>query len=206
MRVPAQYTSQRCSVCGQVDPRSRESQAVFRCTSCSHAEHADVNAARNILAAGLAVTACEDLNEPPGSRGSSKQEPAGNREELLLPPTPQREWVGIPGVKQGRTSIGNLAPSRLRTRQNRPMWSRSSPVDGFRLAFDRFGTRARRPSCCCTDGPATGYDYRRVVPILGEVADIIVPDLRGFGGSGQTRGGGPPLLQRDRRKPAASWD
>jgi putative transposase len=101
MRVPAQYTSQRCSVCGQVDPRSRESQAVFRCTSCSHAEHADVNAARNILAAGLAVTACEDLNESPGSRGSSKQEPAGNREELLLPPAPQREWVGIPGIKQG---------------------------------------------------------------------------------------------------------
>jgi putative transposase len=86
VRVPAAYTSQRCSACGQVDPRSRESQAVFRCTTCSHGEHADVNAARNILAAGLAVTACQDHPQPAGWARSSKQEPAGNREELLHQP------------------------------------------------------------------------------------------------------------------------
>ena len=84
--VPAQHTSQRCSACGQVDPKFRENQAVFRCTHCAHTEHADVNAAKNILAAGLAVTACED-RQPPGSAGSSKQEPPGNRKELLLQPT-----------------------------------------------------------------------------------------------------------------------
>lgn len=82
--VPAAYTSQRCSQCGHVDPKSRESQAVFRCTHCSHCEHADVNAANNILAAGLAVTACEDQTRPAGRARSPKQEPAGNREELLL--------------------------------------------------------------------------------------------------------------------------
>ena len=62
VKVPAALTSQRCSVCGHVDPKSRESQAVFRCTHCSApAEHADVNAAKNILAAGLlAVSACGD--------------------------------------------------------------------------------------------------------------------------------------------------
>jgi putative transposase len=62
VKVPAAYTSQRCSTCGHVDPKSRESQAVFRCTHCSRlAEHADVNAAKNILAAGLlAVSACGD--------------------------------------------------------------------------------------------------------------------------------------------------
>jgi putative transposase len=62
VKVPAAFTSQRCSACGHVDPKSRESQAVFRCTQCSRpAEHADVNAARNILAAGLlAVSACGD--------------------------------------------------------------------------------------------------------------------------------------------------
>jgi putative transposase len=62
VEVPAAFTSQRCSVCGHVDPKSRESQAVFRCTHCSRpAEHADVNAAKNILAAGLlAVSACGD--------------------------------------------------------------------------------------------------------------------------------------------------
>jgi len=87
VKVPAAFTSQRCSVCGHVDPKSRESQAVFRCTHCSRpAEHADVNAAKNILAAGLAVTACEDRPRPAGRGRSSKQEPAGNREELLLQP------------------------------------------------------------------------------------------------------------------------
>jgi putative transposase len=62
VKVPAAFTSQRCSACGHVDPKSRESQAVFRCTHCSGpAEHADVNAAKNILAAGLlAVSACGD--------------------------------------------------------------------------------------------------------------------------------------------------
>jgi putative transposase len=55
-KIKPQYTSQRCSACRQVDPESRESQAVFRCTACGFAGHADVNAARNI-AAGHAVTA-----------------------------------------------------------------------------------------------------------------------------------------------------
>jgi putative transposase len=82
--VPPHYTSQRCSQCGYVDPKSRESQAVFRCTHCSHTEHADVNAAKCILAAGLAVTACEGPPQPSGLVASPKQEPAGNREELLL--------------------------------------------------------------------------------------------------------------------------
>ena len=55
-KVKPHYTSQRCSACGQADRDSRESQAVFRCTACGFAGHADVNAAINI-AAGHAVTA-----------------------------------------------------------------------------------------------------------------------------------------------------
>lgn len=87
IKVPAAFTSLRCSVCGHVDPKSRESQAVFRCTTCSRpAEHADVNAAKNILAAGLAVTACREVATPAGVAVTSTQEPAGNREELLLQP------------------------------------------------------------------------------------------------------------------------
>ena len=87
VKVPAAFTSQRCSACGHVDPKSRESQAVFRCTHCSRpAEHADVNAAKNILAAGLAVTACRESAAPAGTAVTLKQEPAGNREELLLQP------------------------------------------------------------------------------------------------------------------------
>jgi putative transposase len=86
VEVPAAYTSQRCSACAHVDPKSRESQAVFRCTHCGHHEHADVNAANNILAAGLAVTACGDQPRPAARARTLKQEPAGTREELLLPP------------------------------------------------------------------------------------------------------------------------
>lgn len=61
VKVPAAYTSQTCNACGHVARENRESQAVFRCVSCGHQAHADVNAAKNILAAGLAVTGRGDL-------------------------------------------------------------------------------------------------------------------------------------------------
>ena len=55
-KIKPAFTSQRCSACGQVERDSHENQAVFRCTACGFACHADVNAAINI-AAGHAVTA-----------------------------------------------------------------------------------------------------------------------------------------------------
>jgi putative transposase len=55
-KIEPAFTSQRCSACGHVDRKSRESQARFACTACGFACNADVNAARNI-AAGHAVTA-----------------------------------------------------------------------------------------------------------------------------------------------------
>jgi putative transposase len=55
-KIRPAFTSQRCSACGHVDAESRESQARFVCAACGFADHADVNAARNI-AAGHAVTA-----------------------------------------------------------------------------------------------------------------------------------------------------
>jgi len=72
-KVNPAFTSQRCSACGQVDRDSRESQAVFRCTACGFACHADVNAAKNI-AAGHAVTA----------RGGDGAAQSVNREPHLL--------------------------------------------------------------------------------------------------------------------------
>jgi putative transposase len=60
-RVPAAYTSQRCSACGHIAPENRKSQAVFACVACKAGPcDADVNAARNI-AAGRAVPAQGDL-------------------------------------------------------------------------------------------------------------------------------------------------
>jgi putative transposase len=61
VKAPAAYTSQTCAKCGAIDAASRRSQVMFLCVACGHAAHADVNAARNILAAGLAVTAREAL-------------------------------------------------------------------------------------------------------------------------------------------------
>lgn len=70
-RVPAAYTSQRCSACGHVASENRKSQAVFACVACTAGPcNADVNAARNI-AAGRAVTARGDL----GKRRSVNREP-----------------------------------------------------------------------------------------------------------------------------------
>ncbi|MEL4212719.1 zinc ribbon domain-containing protein [Corynebacterium bovis] len=43
-------------------PENRDSQAVFRCVSCSHTANADLNAARNIRAAILPEgTGCTDV-------------------------------------------------------------------------------------------------------------------------------------------------
>ena len=72
-KVNPAFTSQRCSACGQVDAKSRESQARFVCTACGYACHADMNAAINI-AAGHAVTA----------RGGDGVTRPANREPHLL--------------------------------------------------------------------------------------------------------------------------
>jgi putative transposase len=66
VEVPPHRTSQRCSRCGAVDAASRSGRT-FACTSCGHAEDADTNAAKNILAAGLAVTARRALQAQAGA-------------------------------------------------------------------------------------------------------------------------------------------
>ncbi|WP_246080932.1 RNA-guided endonuclease InsQ/TnpB family protein [Nonomuraea mesophila] len=48
-------TSRTCAACGHCAKENRVSQAVFACTACGHTAHADVNAAVNILRAGLAL-------------------------------------------------------------------------------------------------------------------------------------------------------
>ena len=84
------YTSQTCHRCAHVDSDSRKSQAVFECIKCAHTDHADVNAAKNILrAAGHAVPACGDL----AVGRSVKQEPAPPRGVAHQPALP---LVGIP--------------------------------------------------------------------------------------------------------------
>jgi putative transposase len=59
--VDPRQTSQRCAQCGHTAAGSRVTQAVFRCLACGHHAHADVNAARNILRAGLALQEAQQV-------------------------------------------------------------------------------------------------------------------------------------------------
>lgn len=55
-KVNPKYTSQRCSVCGNIDSDNRKTQSEFCCTKCGAKMNADFNAARNI-----SISNIEDL-------------------------------------------------------------------------------------------------------------------------------------------------
>lgn len=60
--VNPRHTSQTCHHCGNVDAENRHATQ-FRCTGCGHVDHADINAARNILRAGLAQRPAREATE-----------------------------------------------------------------------------------------------------------------------------------------------
>ena len=72
--VNPKFTSQQCRVCGHTAAGNRESQASFRCQQCGHVDHADANAAKNVLARGLATLAVPA--HAPGHGASSPQKTA----------------------------------------------------------------------------------------------------------------------------------
>jgi putative transposase len=55
LAVDPAYTSRTCRICGHQAAENRKTQSVFACVACGHTEHADINAATNILAAGHAA-------------------------------------------------------------------------------------------------------------------------------------------------------
>jgi putative transposase len=55
VRIPPHHTSQTCNKCGHCEPGNRSTQSKFLCLSCGHSDHADSNAAKNILQRGLAT-------------------------------------------------------------------------------------------------------------------------------------------------------
>ena len=59
--------------------------------------------------------------------------------------------------------------------------ARSARIDGFSLAYDRAG--AGPPVVLLHGWPGDRTDYADVVPLLTGAAEVIVPDLRGFGES-----------------------
>ena len=57
----------------------------------------------------------------------------------------------------------------------------SAPAEGFRIAYDRMGSR--KPVVLLHGWPGDRTDYNALAPILAQHADVIVPALRGFGQS-----------------------
>ena len=52
LAVHPRYTSQTCPACGHVSKANRPQQALFSCIACGYTYHADIVAAKNILALG----------------------------------------------------------------------------------------------------------------------------------------------------------
>jgi putative transposase len=72
VEVESRYSSQRCSRCGHTEKQNRKSQSEFVCLRCGSMQHADVNAAMNILTVGQTGMACQA-----NRNGGRQQEPAG---------------------------------------------------------------------------------------------------------------------------------
>jgi putative transposase len=66
--VNPRYTSQTCPECGHVSKANRPQQALFSCVACSYTYHADIVAAKNILALGHRerLNACSASAVPTG--------------------------------------------------------------------------------------------------------------------------------------------
>jgi putative transposase len=84
-------SSKTCSSCGHLLAILRLGTRTWVCPSCGARHDRDHNAAKNILAAGLAVTACGAAISHPGSSGV----------QAALKQEPQRATSGIPVLQGG---------------------------------------------------------------------------------------------------------
>ena len=79
-------SSKTCLACGHVAEKMPLNVRDWACPACGVRHDRDVNAARNVLAAGLAVAACGGGVRPqPGNRGGQppvRQEPRPVREGI----------------------------------------------------------------------------------------------------------------------------
>jgi pimeloyl-ACP methyl ester carboxylesterase len=89
------------------------------------------------------------------------------------------------GPSSQKAWSGGAPPHRRRTSSSTPVTAtempRSAPVDGFALAYDRGG--AGDPVVLLHGWPGDRTDFEALVPLLSDRAELVVPDLRGFGAS-----------------------
>ena len=103
--VPPAHTSQRCAACGYIAAENRPSQARFACVACGHTDHADVNAARNILRRAkdmlAAIAEPSAAGQPPCTAGHAGHQACGadarsTERTRRPPPAAQGGAVGPP--------------------------------------------------------------------------------------------------------------
>ena len=99
------HTSQKCSLCGHIHADHRKGEA-FRCLTCGHIDHADVNAAKNILAAGLAVLAGDGIRPDSG---------CADVEDSVQPDRPAKRQPTFAEGRNAPSDFGswNPRPSRV---------------------------------------------------------------------------------------------
>ncbi|WP_460725550.1 RNA-guided endonuclease InsQ/TnpB family protein [Nocardia heshunensis] len=100
-------SSKRCSACGTVVAELALGTRTWTCDSCGVSHDRDINAAKNILAAGRAVAVCGDGVRPqrsaPGGQSSMKQKSRSVRVGDLLPFT-GGEPVNLQGYPSNQTA------------------------------------------------------------------------------------------------------
>ena len=134
IKVKAAYTSQECSQCGHTsaENRSKKPMTKFLCVNCGHADHADKNAAINILNRGLKkfdrkyrIYPCLEGKVTPDSIGDV---PIGDAESLTSKQMKQ-EAIHNSTLGQANPAISPNRGARPNSDQNQKLNIQSSNTD-----------------------------------------------------------------------------
>ena len=93
--VDPRHTSQTCNKCTHIARENRESQAIFKCVSCGHADNADVNAAKNILVRGLTSQTKYNGLKSSLERGGDVSPVKANSREALICASPRKIFTSV---------------------------------------------------------------------------------------------------------------
>ena len=98
LAVKPQHTSTTCNNCGHRSAGNRKAQAKFCCLACGHAEHADRNAAKNILAKARRMlakaTSIQSGGRPTSTAGHAGTHACDGTQRSLRCPRPRSAAQG----------------------------------------------------------------------------------------------------------------